>query len=86
MVDPLRPRDPPRPGLFIVADPDHTWLARVADLADPKDLPLLAVALRERCPWLVSFNLRDYQPGHPAITVLRPGDFVTLIRRQFTQL
>jgi hypothetical protein len=43
--------------------------------ADPEDLPILVAALREDCPWLVSFNLRHYRPGVPAITVLRPGDF-----------
>jgi hypothetical protein len=55
-------------------------LAPYAGLADPKDLPILVAAIRERCPWLVSFNVRHYQPGHPAVTVLRPGDFVLRLR------
>ncbi|MCJ7626560.1 MAG: hypothetical protein MUO76_23965, partial [Anaerolineaceae bacterium] len=55
-------------------------------LADPKDLPILVAALREKCTWLVTFNMSDYQPGHPNVTVLRPGDFIMRIREQLTKL
>ena len=49
-------------------------------LANPKDLPLLAVAVREKCRWLVTFNVADFQPGHPEVSVLRPGDLVLRVR------
>ena len=72
--------------LLVVADPDRLWLGKVTGLADPKDAPLLAVALREGCPWLVTFNLRDYHPGHRDVKVLRPGDFVDLLRRRLSRM
>lgn len=72
--------------MLVVDDPDRTWLQKVAGLADPKDAPLLAVALREECPWLVTFNLRDYQPGHPDVKVLRPGAFVAQLRPRLSRM
>ena len=66
--------------LQIVDDPAADELARHVGRADPEDLPILVTALREGCPWLVSFNLRHYQPGIPAVKVLRPGDFVLRVR------
>ena len=51
-----------------------------AGLADPADLPLLVAALREECPWLVTFNGRHYQPGHPQVTVMRPGNLILRVR------
>jgi hypothetical protein len=61
-------------------------LAACLGLADAKDLPILAAAVREACPWLVTFNLRDYRPGHPAVAVLRPGSFVLLVRDRLASL
>lgn len=72
--------------LRLVPDPVAADLALYQGLADPKDLPLLAVALRERCPWLVTFNTRHYQPGHPNITILRPGEFVLRVRDRLARL
>ncbi len=46
----------------------------------PKDLPILVAAVRESCPWLITFNVRHFQPGHPDVTVLRPGEFVARVR------
>ena len=66
--------------LRVVPDPQPSGLAPLADLADAKDLPILTAAVREGCPWLVTFNLRHFQPGHPDVTVLRPGDFVLRVR------
>lgn len=54
--------------------------------ADPKDLPILVTAIREECRWLLTFNVRDYQPGDPAITVLQPGAFVREVRYLLTRL
>lgn len=66
--------------LRVVPDPRPEDLATHAGAADPKDLPLLVAAVREACPWLVTFNVRHFQPGLPDITVLRPGDFVLRVR------
>ena len=57
-----------------------------AGRADPKDLPLLVCALREGCPVLVTFNVRDYQPGHPDVEVMRPGALVRRVRARLTSL
>lgn len=66
--------------LRVVPDPQPTDLLPHAGLADPKDLPILITPVREHCPWLVTFNVRHFQPGHPAVTVLRPGEFVLHVR------
>jgi hypothetical protein len=51
-----------------------------------EDFPILAAALCENCSWLVAFNGRHFLPGHPQITVLRPGDFIQRIRYLLTTL
>jgi predicted nucleic acid-binding protein len=66
--------------LRIVADPTAAELAVCHDLADSKDIPILAVAVREACPWLVTFNVRHFQPAHPSVKVVRPGEFVQHVR------
>ena len=40
----------------------------------------------EGCPWLVTFDLRHFQPGHPAVTVLRPGELVGRVRERLAHL
>lgn len=72
--------------LTIVPDPDPTDLTPYFGLADSKDLPILVAALREKCAWLISFNIRDYQPGHPDIQILQPGEFILQVRDQLSQL
>ena len=47
---------------------------------------LQVAALREKCPWLVTFNVRHDQPGHSDIKILRPGEFVLQVREQLAQL
>ncbi|HSH01014.1 MAG TPA: PIN domain-containing protein [Anaerolineae bacterium] len=69
-----------------VPDPTEVLIAQYAGLADGKDLPILVSAVREGCPWLVTFNGRDYQPGHEAVRVVRPGVFVRAIRHQLSEL
>lgn len=66
--------------LRVVPDPEPADLAPYNGLADPKDVPILAGAVRAGCPWLVTFNLRHYQPGHPDVTVLRPGEYLLRVR------
>ncbi len=66
--------------LRVTADPTLADLAPHVGLATPSDLPILVAALREGCPWLVTFNVRHYRPGHPLVTILRPGDFTVRVR------
>jgi len=72
--------------LHVVPDPQPTDLAPYAGLADPEDLPILVAAVREACPWLVTFNVRHFQPGHPDVTVLRPGELLTQVRALLAHL
>ena len=59
--------------LRVTADPLSADLIPHVGRADPADLPLLVAALREGCPWLVTFNVRHYRPGHPQVTVAAAG-------------
>jgi len=72
--------------LKIIPDPKPEDLLAHQGLANPKDLPILVAALREGCPWLVTFNIRHFQPGHPDVGVLRPGEFVLKVRDQLARL
>ncbi len=72
--------------LRVVPDPSIADLQAHAGLAEPKDLPILVAALREGCPWLVTFNVRHYAPGHPGVLVLRPGAFVRRVRDHLARL
>ena len=66
--------------LRVVPDPAPADLLPYTGLADPKDLPVLVAAMREKCPWLVTFNVRHFNPGNPDVTVLRPGGFLVRVR------
>ena len=66
--------------LHVVPNPQPEELVAYAGAADEKDLPILIAAVREKCPWLVTFNVRHFQPGHPRVAVLRPGDFIRRVR------
>lgn len=66
--------------LEVVPDPTAEELRGYQGKADVKDLPILVAAVREGCPWLVTFNVRDYRPGHTAVTVLTPGEFLQEVR------
>lgn len=46
--------------LHVIPDPSRRDLASYGDIADPKDLPILVSAIRERCQWLVTFNVDDF--------------------------
>ncbi len=72
--------------LHVVADPDPADLVPFTGLADPKDLPILVTAIREACPWLVTFNVQHFQPGHPSVKVVRPGELVLRVRDQLARL
>ncbi|MGE5223796.1 MAG: hypothetical protein ACM3PY_15265, partial [Omnitrophica WOR_2 bacterium] len=66
--------------LKVVEDPDSTEIDLYAGLANPEDLPILIAALNQGCGFLATFNVRHYQPGHPSIVTLKPGDLVLRIR------
>jgi hypothetical protein len=81
--------------LHVVPDPSRQDLVAHKGIADPKDLPIgeigrvnypLVSAIRERCQWLVTFNVDDFQPGHPDVAVLRPGAFIKRVRTVLTHL
>jgi predicted nucleic acid-binding protein len=61
-------------------DPSDDERENVAGMAHPKDLPLLAVAVREECSFLATFNTTDFEPGHPDVVVAQPGMIVRRIR------
>ena len=66
--------------LQVVPDPSPQDLAKHTGSADQKDLPILVAALREGCPWLVTFNVRHFEPGHPDVETLRPGELILRVR------
>lgn len=72
--------------LQVVPNPKRTDLATFQGMADEKDLPILATAVREQCTWLLTFNVRHFQPGHSAVTVLNPGSFLTEVRYLLARL
>ena len=72
--------------LSLVPDPSPADLAEHAGQAAVADLPILVAALREGCPWLVTFNVRHYRPGHRDIAVVRPGEFVQRVRDELALL
>lgn len=72
--------------LMLAPNPPVESVQHYQGKAHPKDLPILVSALENECLWLVTFNLKDYQPGLPSVKVLRPGDFVLLVRQQLTRL
>jgi hypothetical protein len=72
--------------LRVVADPDPAKLAEYVGLANPEDLPILVAAVREVCSLLATFNLRHYQPGHPSVAILKPGDLVLRVRYLLARL
>ena len=70
----------------IVPAPSKEEIASYSGLANPRDLPVLVAALRNECAYLVTFNLRHYQPGHLKVVVFRPGELVLRVRELLTRL
>jgi len=58
----------------------------MANLADWKDVPHLVTAFQHECQFLATYNTDDYKPGHPAVTVLRPGDFIQGARDHLSRM
>ena len=72
--------------LTIVEDPEPAEIAGYVGSADREDLPILVAAIKVRSSMLATFNIRHYQPGHPAVTVMKPGDLVQRIRYLLARL
>ncbi len=72
--------------LQVVPDPQQEEVAVCAGQADPKDLPILVAARKAGCAWLVTFNVRDFQPGHPDLITLTPGEFILRLRYLLAEL
>jgi predicted nucleic acid-binding protein len=72
--------------LKVIPDPGIDDLAKAAGLADQEDLPILIAAVQAKCGLLVTFNMRHFLPGHPEVTVLKPGDIVLRIRYLLARL
>ena len=72
--------------LRVVPDPQPADILPYAGLAHAEDLPILVAAMREHCTLVVTFNLRHFSPGHPAVTILRPGEFVLHVRGLLARL
>lgn len=72
--------------LQVAADPTPADMQTYTGLADEKDLPMLVTAVQQNCPWLVTFNIHHFQPDHPAVTVLQPGDFLQQVRYMLANL
>lgn len=54
--------------------------ADVSDLADAKDVPILASAVVQQCAYLLTLNERDFRPPPEMIRVMRPGPFLANLR------
>ncbi len=72
--------------LRVVADPTADEIKTLAKSSDSKDLPILAAAVREECAYLVTYNVRHYQPGVKNVTVLKPGDLTQRVRYLLSQM
>lgn len=72
--------------LRVVPDPSFEDIQPYVGLADQKDLPILVSAIRESCLWLVTFNVKDFQPGYSSVMVVNPGTFLLRVRNLLTNL
>ena len=72
--------------LRVVSDPQLKELHPYTGQADPKDLPILVAAMREKCSSLLTFNIRHYHPSSATITIQRPGEFVQTVRALLAQI
>jgi predicted nucleic acid-binding protein len=72
--------------LRVVPDPEPHELPPYKGQADPKNLPILVAALTHGCRYLLTFNIRHYEPATSEVLVQRPGDFLTIIRTLLVQL
>lgn len=72
--------------LQVVPNPKLDEVNSCTGRADPKDLPILVAAHLAGCAWLVTFNVRDFQPGFPGLSVMIPGEFIQRLRYLLAEL
>ena len=72
--------------LLVVSDPTVSEIKALSQVADAKDLPILAAAVREKCVCLATYNIRHFQPGVESVTVLKPGVLVQRVRYLLAQM
>jgi len=72
--------------LQVVKDPSPDEINSRTGAADPKNLPILAAAVREGCQFLTTYNIRHFQPGVPMVTVMKPRDLVQRVRYLLAQM
>lgn len=72
--------------LTVLPDPSQAERVHYRGLADQKDLSVLVAALKADCPWLVTFNIRHFRPGHADVEVVTPGVFVQRVRHLLARL
>lgn len=74
------------PFFTLVHDPTDEEEATVrGQVTDPDDAPILATALRERCRFLITFNVRHYQVRQ-GIEVATPNALMRRLRQHLTRL
>lgn len=66
--------------LQVLPDPTEQEVDDLTGNADPKDLSILAAAIKHDCQFLTTYNIKHFQPGIPTLTILPPGDLVQRIR------
>lgn len=72
--------------ITVIPTPALQRLINLKGLADPKDIPILAAAVASQCRYLVTFNIRHFQPGHPDVNVVQPGTLLKEIRKTIATL
>ena len=79
-------RLPVERSLRVVPNPDRGLLASYRQIVDPKSLPIVVAAIRERCRWPLTFKCGGFLPGHPDVSILRPAGFVRRVRRRLAHM
>jgi predicted nucleic acid-binding protein len=72
--------------LEVLTDPTQEEVDELNDAANPKDLPILAAAVKHNCQFLTTFNIKHFQPGVRNLTVLLPDDLVQRVRYLISSL
>jgi len=72
--------------LEVLPDPTQEEVDALNAAANPKDLPILAAAVKYNCQFLTTYNIKHFQPGIKTLTVLLPGDLVQRVRYLMSSL
>ena len=66
--------------LTVVSTPSPEETARYVGQAQPKDLPHLTAAIQQHCQYFITYNVRHYYPSGNIPLVVRPDEFIELVR------